>query len=121
MMALIFIIYNVQLGSLINRTKIGIDRFQVACLAGGIVGARNNVLTAEPLKASGEAARNQKVKLNEEEEEEEEEELYLTATPFKRWPHGYFILVHTIAQLVKFFKNPFNMTPLSRLMVFWKF
>ena len=57
MMALIFIIYNVQLGSLINRTKIGIDRFQVACLAGGIVGARNNVLTAEPLKASGETTR----------------------------------------------------------------
>ena len=29
----------------------------VAWVAGGIVGARNNVLTAEPLKASGEAAR----------------------------------------------------------------
>lgn len=92
----------------------------LACVAGDIVGARKKV-RGEPLKASGEAARNQKVKLNEEEEEEEEEELHLTATPFKRWPHGYFILVHTIAQLVKFFKNPFNMTPLSRFMVFWKF
>ena len=29
----------------------------VACVAGGIVGARNNVLTAEPLKASGQAVR----------------------------------------------------------------
>ena len=90
----------------------------LACVAGDIVGARKKVRD-EPLKASGEAARNQKEKLNE--EEEEEEDLHLTATPFKRWPHGYFILVHTIAQLVKFFKNPFNMTPLSRFMVFWKF
>ena len=31
---------------------------KVACVAGGIVGARNNVLTADPLKASGEAANN---------------------------------------------------------------
>ena len=29
----------------------------IACVAGGIVGARNNVLTAEPLKVSGEAVR----------------------------------------------------------------
>ena len=29
----------------------------LACVAGGIVGARNNVLTAESLKTSGEAAR----------------------------------------------------------------
>ena len=29
----------------------------LACVAGGIVGARTNVLTAEPVKASGEAAR----------------------------------------------------------------
>ena len=33
---------------------------QVACVAGGVVGARDNVLTAEPLKASGEAARRMK-------------------------------------------------------------
>ena len=31
--------------------------FGLACVAGGIVGAWSNVLTAEPLKASGEAAR----------------------------------------------------------------
>ena len=30
---------------------------KIACVAGGIVGVRNNVLTAEPLQASGEAAR----------------------------------------------------------------
>ena len=29
----------------------------LACVAGGIVGARNSVLIAKPLKASGEAAR----------------------------------------------------------------
>ena len=29
----------------------------LACVAGGIVCVRNNVLTSEPLKASGEAAR----------------------------------------------------------------
>ena len=29
----------------------------LACVAGGILGARNDVLTAESLKASGEAAR----------------------------------------------------------------
>ena len=29
----------------------------LACVAGGIVGARNTVLTSEPLKASGEAAK----------------------------------------------------------------
>ena len=29
----------------------------LACIAGGIVGTWNNVLTSEPLKASGEAAR----------------------------------------------------------------
>ena len=29
----------------------------IACVSGGIVGARNNVLTAEPLKVNGETAR----------------------------------------------------------------
>ena len=31
---------------------------KVACVAGGIVGARETVLAAQPLEASGEAARN---------------------------------------------------------------
>ena len=33
------------------------EALRLAYVAGGIVGARNNVLTAEPLKASGKAAR----------------------------------------------------------------
>ena len=31
--------------------------YVIACVAGGIVDVRNNVLTAQPLKASGEDAR----------------------------------------------------------------
>ena len=38
----------------LQATLVGGD---VACVAGGIVGVRNNVLTAEPLKVSGEATR----------------------------------------------------------------